>query len=267
MEVKLRMKHPARIWAIPGLMLLVAGGFFGTAAETRPTPAVAVDPFAVGEKLVYEVSWADFLVAGELTLETRQGRSTAGSNTVQVSATAESVGLVSLMSMKVKDVYSSTMATAELRPIHAEKTSRHGKKQRNGTIAFDWDRGIATLSTGRSIAIEPGTYDIAGLLWAIRGMDLSKKASFNVIEDDKVYPITVEPEGKEKITTRAGTFDTVRLATKTTSAGRAGTIYNLRLYVTNDSRRMPVMITAEPSWGKVKVSLTSVSGAKPLGRK
>jgi hypothetical protein len=38
-------------------------------------------------------------------------------------------------------------------------------------------------------------------------------------------------------------------------------LYNLRLYVTNDQRRIPVLITAEPTWGSVRVQLISATPA------
>jgi len=36
-------------------------------------------------------------------------------------------------------------------------------------------------------------------------------------------------------------------------------LYNLKIFVTNDARRVPVLITAEPSWGSVRVELTSIN--------
>jgi hypothetical protein len=43
---------------------------------------------------------------------------------------------------------------------------------------------------------------------------------------------------------------------------RDSNLYNLRIYLSNDSRRLPVLITAEPSWGEVRVELTSATGTK-----
>src|SRR6185503_16069874 len=50
---------------------------------------------AVGERLNYDVSWSDFIVAGELTIETKDRRSFDGVDGFHVSAQAQSVGMVS----------------------------------------------------------------------------------------------------------------------------------------------------------------------------
>ncbi len=79
-----------------------------------------------------------------------------------------------------------------------------------------------------------------------------------MIEDEKLYTIKVQPEAHEKVTTRAGTYDTVKIATSMKNREN-DKLYNLRMFVTNDARRLPVLITAEPSWGSVRVELTSVT--------
>jgi len=225
-----------------------------TAARFSPT---------VGERLNYDVSWSDFIVAGELTIETKDRRSFDGVDGFHVSAQAQSVGLVSAVVYKVNDIYESFLSAATLQPFRAEKNSRRGKKREQASVTLDQQRRTARLSDGRTIEIPPDTYDLAGLLFAIRAMDLTegKSRTFNVIEENKLYKISVEPEGTEKVTTPAGSFDTVRMTTKIISGGRDSNLYNLKLYITNDTRRLPVQITAEPSWGQVRVRLTSVTGA------
>lgn len=216
----------------------------------------------VGERLNYDVSWADFITAGELTLETKDRRSVDGVDAFHVSAQAQSVGLVSVMALKVNDVYESFLNAATLMPFRAAKSTRHGKKQDQESMTLDQQKRTARLNDGRTIEIPPDTYDIAGLLFAIRGMELTvgRSHEFNIIEDGKVYKISVTPEGKEKVTTRAGTFDTIRVATKSLTGGRESNLYNLKMFITTDARRLPVMLTAEPSWGSVRVQLTSIIG-------
>jgi len=106
------------------------------------------------------------------------------------------------------------------------------------------------------------------MLFAIRGMDLTigKARTITLIEDDKLYTVKVQPDGNEKITTRAGTYDTVRVATSMVKGRENDKLYNLRIFITTDARRIPVLITAEPSWGSVRVELTSVSGAAKPNR-
>ncbi|HXG92354.1 MAG TPA: DUF3108 domain-containing protein [Blastocatellia bacterium] len=219
-------------------------------------------PFAVGERLSYDVSWRDFITAGEFTLETKERRSFDGVDGYHVSAVAQTVGPVNAFVFKVNDTYESFINAETLQPFRAQKSTRHGKKREQSSVTIDQRNRTARLSDGRTVEIPADTYDLVGLIYAIRAMDLTvgKSRSFNVLEDGKVYPIRVEAEAREKVTTRAGSFDAIRIATRMEGDGRNSNIYNLKLFITSDARRMPVLITAEPSWGDVRVELTSATG-------
>ena len=97
-------------------------------------------------------------------------------------------------------------------------------------------------------------------------MDLTigKARTLTVLEDDKLYTIKLQPEAREKVTTPAGSYDTVKIATSRIKGRENDKLYNLRIYITNDARRMPVLITAEPSWGAVRVELTSATGTRKV---
>jgi hypothetical protein len=142
---------------------------------------------------------------------------------------------------------------------------RHGKKQGQSSVKLDQQKHVAIVAEGRALEIPADTYDIAGLIFAIRGMDLTigKTRSLTVIEDDKLYTIKVQPEAREKITTRAGTYDAIRVATSMVRGRENDKLYNLKMFISTDARRIPVQITAEPSWGSVRVELTSVTPANP----
>lgn len=232
--------------------------------EAAPTLS-ARNPYSAGERLNYDVSWADFLVAGEFTIQTDERRSFEGVDGYHVTVQAKSVGLVSGLVLKVNDVYDSFIDGSTLQPFRAEKRMRHGKKQAQSSVLIDQEKRSATLEGGRKLEIPPDTYDIAGLIFAIRGMDLTpgKVRTLTVLEDDKLYTIKVQPEAREKITTRAGAYDTIRVATSMSRGRENDKLYNLRMYISSDARRLPVLITAEPSWGSVRVELTSVTPAAP----
>jgi Protein of unknown function (DUF3108) len=222
------------------------------------------NPFVAGERLSYDVSWADFIVAGEFTIQTDERRSFDGVEGYHVTAQARSVGLVSLLNLKVDDVYDSFINASTLQPFRAEKHSRHGKKQSQSSVTIDQQQRSARFSGGRTLEIPPETYDLAGLIFAMRGMDLTlgKSHTFAVLEDEKLYSISVHPEAREKITTRAGSYDTIRLGTSRMKGRENDKLYDLRMYITDDARRLPVLITAEPSWGSVRVELTSATATK-----
>ena len=109
--------------ALSLIAILMPAGLAETKAvrQARPVSATAVEaPFIVGERLSYDVSWSNFIVAGELTLETKDRRSFDGIDGFHVSAQAQSVGLVSAIVYKVNDVYESFINAATMQPFRAE---------------------------------------------------------------------------------------------------------------------------------------------------
>ena len=230
-------------------------------SDKPSSTAAARNPLTAGERLSYDVSWADFIVAAELTIETDPRRNFDGIDAYHVTATAKTVGLVSGLALKVNDVYDSYINPSTLQPFRAEKRSRHGKKQTQSSVILDQAKRIAQLPNGKTLELPDDTYDLAGLLFAIRGMDLTigKSRTLTLIEDDKLYTIKVQPEGKEKVTTRAGSYEAIRIGTSMVKGRENDKLYNLKIFVTNDARRVPVLITAEPSWGSVRVELTSIN--------
>jgi hypothetical protein len=252
-----------QFFALVIISLLVSASIAQSRNVDRAS-AIAVSTktaFIVGERLSYDVSWRDFIVAGELTLETKDRRSLEGVDAYHVSATAQSVGVVSAFFFKLNDTYESFINAQTLQPFRASKRSRRGSKREQSSVAIDQQNRTARTSGGQTIEIPPDTYDVVGLLYAIRAMELAqgKSRTFNVLEEGKVYQIRVDVEGREKVTTRAGSFDAVRLSTKTMGS-RESNLYNLKMFITADARRMPVLITAEPSWGEVRVELTTATG-------
>ena len=103
-----------------------------------------------------QVSWADFLVAGELTLDTKERAAGEGVDAFHVSAQAQSVGLDSAMAMKVNDTHDSFLNAATLAPVRAAETFQlkdHGRiavGKRANLVVFDPDRVIDRETFGDS---------------------------------------------------------------------------------------------------------------------
>ncbi|MCI0491263.1 MAG: DUF3108 domain-containing protein [Blastocatellia bacterium] len=253
--------------------LLLAGFAQVRHVKSEPTDkgaaSATVNPFVVGERLNYDVSWSDFIVAGELTIETKARGQFDGREGFHVSLKAESVGLVKAVVYKVEEVYESYIDATTLKPFRAEKHSRRGKKRKETSVTMNQKRHVAHLTDGRKIEIPPDTYDVAALLYALRAIDLTqgKAQTFTMLDNDKLMTVQVEPEANEKLTTRTGKYNVVRVSAKTVEGRKTDDSFKIRLYITNDSRRLPVLFTADMSWGEVRAELTSATGTRQEKKK
>lgn len=248
---------------IPAACLIVV--LSALAASSDPFPAANL--FTVGEELNYEASWSSFIVAGELNVRVADRRPIDGVDAYHVIAQAQTVGVVDAVIYKVRDTYESFVSAESLTPFRAIRRSRHGKKREQNSFTIDSRRNVATLGDGRTLEVSDATYDLASLLYALRAIDLTpgRMREFTVLEEDKLHKLRVEPEGRERVRTRAGSYDAVRVAIRLVDGREVSDSYKLRLYLTGDARRLPVLLTATPLWGEIRVELTDLDS--PLKRR
>lgn len=239
--------------------------FLAQPSSTQRKPAL---PFAAGELLEYEVSWSNFLVAGELRMQVKGRKDVSGADAYHLSAHVGSVGPVRTFIFKLDGDYDAFVDPATLRPFRAEKRTLRGKKYEESYFTIDRERGIATLDDGRSIEVPEDTYDLASLFYAIRAMDLksTKPRLFTLLEGGKLYQVRSQVAGRQKITTRTGTHDAIKVLLNLDQEENAS--YSLTLYITSDSRRLPVLLLADLPWGQVRVELVlATAGGKDLLRR
>jgi hypothetical protein len=199
-----------------------------------------------------------------MTLKTESAE-LGGKQVYRLVADAQSVGLVSIIAQKVRDVYESFVEIDSLRPVRVDKQKRRGRKQQRISCNIDHQRNIAEFSDGRRITVPPEVYDMVSIIYALRGIDLTpgKKRTFTVLDEGALHTIQAEPEQNEKTYTPAGRFDTTRVSIKFLNGSNVNDKYRLRLYLTRDSRRLPVLLTGEPTWGGIRMELTSSSVRQP----
>src|SRR5262249_15711743 len=144
----------------------------------------ATAAFVVGEQINYDVSWSNFIVAGELTLQTKERAEVDGREAFHVTAQAESVGIVKALNYRLNDQYESFVDASSLLPFRGNKISHHGKKLVQSSFVIARTGHTATLADGKSIEVPKDTYDMASVLFAIRGISQTPGASrtLNVIE-------------------------------------------------------------------------------------
>ncbi len=222
-------------------------------------------PFTVGEELKYEASWANFVLAGDMKLQVKERRVFHGIEGYHLLLQAQSVGIVRALLYDLNEVYESYVSAGTLLPFHAENYWEHGSQRERISVKFDQNRGTARLTGSSPFKIPPQTHDLVSLLHAIRRMDLAPGAArtFSLLENKELYTVRAEPEATDRISLRTATYETVRIALRQVEAGRIKDPYKLRLYLSRDLRRLPVLVTAEPNWGRIRVELTSVTGISP----
>ena len=213
------------------------------------------------QTLRYEAEYR-FWTAGVATLRVeREG------NQEHVIGTADSTGVVALL-FRVQDRFNSFFDAKTLCSSKLVKHTEEGSHWRDTVITFDYSRGKAILEE-RNLKLNqskrteneiPGcvTDVMSGVLY-VASLPLQQGASYSFPLNDggKTVTINAHVEGRERIKTPAGTFQTIRV-------GPEGDYSVLRdrgriwIWYSDDQRHLPVQMRAKLFWGTLTVQLASI---------
>jgi hypothetical protein len=242
--------RPAEAWARVLFCLLSA----------LPLAAQSSAPLALrSEKLFFEAEWR-LVRAGEVEMQTA-GQSEAGLR-------LRTSGLVGNL-FRVNNVYH-----AEYGPEWCVRSTRllanEGRKHRETLVTFDADKKRAfylekdiprdTVVSQQDIEIPPCICDLIGALQRLRQLRPAPGQTIEIPLSDgkKAILARVEAQTREKITTPAGSFNTIRYEADLFNGQffrRKGRLY---LWITEDDRRWPVQVRVQLPFyiGTVTLQLT-----------
>src|SRR5262245_25983794 len=128
-------------------------------------------PFAVGERLSYDISWGSFPSVGKASFEVRQQGMFSGNRVIEFFGEASSIGAARTL-INVNDRASSLVLMDSLTPVRTDLRLREGKRFRQTTATYDRSKNLMSLSNGSQTNFPPGAYDLLSLFYAIRAADL-----------------------------------------------------------------------------------------------
>jgi hypothetical protein len=210
-----------------------------------------------GERLAYSVKWND-LAAAKVVMLTEEFNDKQDKG-YRVEIKVDTIGMVKDI-VQVRDRFIAFIDPSTRLPFRAEREILEGPKNEQEITTFDQDKHLAKIADNKAIDIAPQTHDVASLLWAIRSIDLkngsTKKLQALNTGERKMFATIVDVGQREEITTSGGTFQAVQLTIKLQDQKQPSDKYSIRMWVTDDARRIPVLITAQPPFGKVRMELT-----------
>ena len=220
--------------------------------------------FPNGQVLTYAAEWHLF-TAGIAVL-----RMAPEGPLQKVTATAESTGVVNLL-FGVHDRFQATFDPKTFCSLSVFKHSEEGLHRRETQIHFENSRHKSVLEeknlkTGEQKRVEndvPGcNTDVISGIFYLSTLNLNEGMShtFPVADGGKVATVVARVEGKERLKTLAGTFDTVRVVAEATAEPMKSK-GKLWIWYTDDATHTPVQMRARLAWGSLLFRLQSVEKA------
>jgi len=218
-------------------------------------PAVA-RPFGKGESLKFSVQYG-IIKTGTAWLEVTDIGSYDGHAVYTLVARAESNGFFSNFYKVRNRIESYWDSTGHFSRRYAEKR-REGKYKVDSEIKFDYDRQEAVYKDGRTFPIPPGVQDALSSFYFSRTQALPVGGSvlFDYHASRKSAPMEVRVIGREKIKTPAGEFNCVAIEPILKAGGIFKNKGRLVIWLTDDERRMPVLMKSKVMIGSISVVLT-----------
>ena len=224
-------------------------------------------PFSPGEKLTFQVRWA-FIPAGEAVLEIYPTEIMNGHTVCHFVLTAKTHPVVDLF-YKVRDrieAYTDENITHSI----LYKETKEGKRKKRVVVNFNWAKGEAQRSNfgekREAISIMPGTFDPLSVYYALRLHDLGEEKELErpVTDGKKCVLGRAKVVKRERITVISGTYDTYLVEPELEYIGgvfKRSKDAKLQIWVTADSRRIPVKIKSKVAVGSFVAELVSAENS------
>ena len=217
---------------------------------------------SVGEELVFSIKWG-IVNAGTATMSITERKPVSGNDCYHVVATAISNPVFDKI-YPVRDRFESFMDSASLQSWAFKKHLREGKFRRDQVVRSDHEAKTAYYHDGKSYDIVPGAFDILSAFYYIRTTELilGEVVELETHSDRKNYPIRVNVLKKERVEVPAGTFDCIVVEPEL-----QGDFFqsdgSLKIWLTDDDRRMPVQMKSKIPVGSIAVVLKSFERSQP----
>ncbi|RKY75453.1 DUF3108 domain-containing protein [candidate division KSB1 bacterium] len=215
--------------------------------------------FRVGEKLTFLIRWGP-LHAGTAVMEIPEITRVQNRKVYRVVSRAESNSFFSTF-YKVRDRAESFIDIEGIFSWRFEKHLREGKFKADVIEIYDQKRNLV-ITRKDTVQAPPFVQDVLSALYYVRTQDLIVGTSIAVdnYASGKIYPLEVKVLRRERVKVPAGVFDCIVVKPILKSTGIFQQKGSLKVWLTDDRRRMPVLMKSEIVIGSIVAELTDYKG-------
>lgn len=218
-------------------------------------PVLSGFPFNEGEQLNYRV----FLgtsnqPVGSGSVQVHAVDKYFGRDGLLLTGRAQTIGQAQSL-FYVNNQVSSYVDKATLVPFRSELAIHEGKRKVNDVITYDQARGTATTDKGARIEIPVGTHDMLSVLYALRSFNLTppRRNAVSILLNNR--PSTLFVTSLQRDVIELGDQKVPAIQVSLTTDHQQGDRFALRLWVSDDDRRLPLRITAISPAGPIRADL------------
>ena len=211
--------------------------------------------FGVNEKLTFDINYG-FINAGTATMDVARLIEYENRPCYQVITRAKSNSFFSTF-YKVDDRVESIIDAIGIFSWRFEKNLREGSYRADRVYRIDQRRHVAYYRDD-TITTPAFVQDALSVLYYVRTQQLKLGMSLYIdnFTDGKLYPLEVKVLKKERIDVKAGTFDCLVVEPLLQSVGVFKHQGKLKVWVTDDRLKLPVLMKSKILVGSITAELT-----------
>ena len=224
-----------------------------------PAPTVPASlenfPFTIGEQLNYQIfigsgttpmGLATFQVKGRARYFERDG--------LYLTVTAHTTNELSRI-FTARDTIDSYVDPQGLFPFRTVMNLIEGRRRLNQTLTLNQETGVATSDQGTRIEIPVGTHDYVSFFYAVRTLNLApnRKSVVSMLVENKSKTLFVTSLKRETI--QLGERAVPAIALSIVTDDPEPDKYQLRMWISDDRRRLPLRIACTTKLGPLRADL------------
>ena len=268
MEIFLREFRQALLKTVVLYFLILGRLFVPGVVNAEEQQIVSAQPgiraLQPGETLTYDISWSRLLSAGTAVMEIKRETLPGGRPVLLFVITGRSRGAVDRI-FPVNDAVQSTFDPQIMESLSYSLRQSHGKKKMRRDVVFDHPRKkvISTQNeeVPKTLDIPEQVQDALSSLYFLRTIDeftIGKVITVNVFDSNKNWSIQVLTLGRETVKTPAGEFAAIKVKTHPLYEGVFLNKGEVFIWLTDDSRKVPVLMKSTITIGSFVFSLTDM---------
>jgi len=230
-------------------------------------------PFQAGEQLSYDIAWSSYLTAATATVTVREKRPSFDSTAYYIVAEGRPTSFVAAL-YQLYYKADTLLDAFTLLPQRGAIFSVEGRRTSLRAITFDhtlreaaYEVQSGTPLTRKSearISLPPSTQDALSAIYALRALPMKTgtQVQVPVILNGELYRLNVSIGGVESVTCGLGSISAWKITPVIRAEGPNPDERELTVYLSNDARRLPVLMRAKLPIGSFTLTLREAAGTK-----
>ena len=234
--------------------------------KPTPVPGPRTDnfrsllPFKVGEQLNYRVYLANVQQpVGLVSYQVRNRSRYFDHDGLMLTTAAQTTDAAERLFV-ANDQLTSYVDPETLLPYRFELTLVEGRNRGNEIWTFNQDYGTATKQPGAKVDIPIGTHDYLSIFYAVRSMNLApgRRNAVSILVNGRPKTLVITALRREAIQLDSQKIAAIQLSL-TTPEDPQPDKFQLRAWISDDDRRLPLRLTATTELGTLRADLVIMS--------